>query len=157
MNSVIMGIDPGRDSGSFTVMPLTKDPLPNEIIVFPLKNKTIYEFIDQLKMYRPKKVFLEKVFKNAKLIEHRAEVSGVLATLKITHESVEWSQWKKALNVPIGKVITSKGAEKRTANRKRRDELDVATRLFPVDEVEGLTQTTAASLLIAEYGRRLMV
>lgn len=175
MNKVIIGIDPGRKSGAVTVMPLDKHPCSSEIKVYNFSDwwadkecgttktgkvkylkkridKTSERLIEIFRMYNPYRVFLEEVFRVQNLVEHRAEIVGVLKTLLISYESVNWEQWKTEMNVPFGRLPD--GA-KRTEEQKRRDEYEIASGLYPL--IDELNKKNSASLLIAEYGRRKLV
>jgi len=141
----IMGIDPGV-KGSFCVMPLHEPSLDN-IVITEFKNLADREIIEAIKEIMPDVVYLESVFRVDKLVAHRGFLKGVCTTLNLTVHDVRPQEWKKKLKIPMVKGLTNA--------QKRKDELNCVHNLYPF--LDDANRDNAASICIAEYGRRAML
>lgn len=141
----IMGIDPGV-KGAFCVLPL-RDPGIDNIIIAEFKTLTDKEIIEAIKEIMPDVVYLESVFRVDKLVAHRGFLKGVCTTFGIPVHDVRPQEWKKRLNIPQNKGLTTA--------QKRRDELNCVNNLYPF--LDDANRDNAASVCIAEYGRRCLL
>jgi hypothetical protein len=141
----IMGIDPGV-KGAFCVIPL-RNPEINNVIITEFVNLTDREIIEAIKEIMPDVVYLESVFRVDKLVAHRGFIKGVCSTFNITVHDVRPQDWKKKLNIPMLKGLTTA--------QKRKDELNCVHNLYPF--LEDANRDNAASVCIAEYGRQCLL
>lgn len=139
---IIMGIDPGV-KGAFCAMPQSNPEIHN-VIITEFKNLTDNEIILAIKEIMPDVVYLESVFRVDKLVAHRGFLRGVCITFNIPVHDVRPQEWKSELKIPQMKCLSNA--------QRRKDELNCVNNLYPF--LEDANRDNAASVCIAEYGRR---
>lgn len=139
---IIMGIDPGV-KGAFCAMP-QHNPEIHNVVITEFKNLTDNEIILAIKEIMPDVVYLESVFRVDKLVSHRGFLRGICITLNIPVHDVRPQEWKSELKIPQMKSLSNA--------QRRKDELNCVNNLYPF--LEDANRDNAASVCIAEYGRR---
>jgi len=146
----VVGIDPGR-KGAIAFISICGE----EVHVYDMPTDAA-DFLSIMEPHTPyiRRVFIEKqqpfpqqgLVSTGKLMKHYGELIGVLTALRISFEEISAKKWQRA--------FWSNRREDRRKNKEKG--LARAKALFPSVEI-GRRDGRADALLIAEYGRRILV
>ncbi|WP_456437211.1 hypothetical protein [Desulfurobacterium sp.] len=149
---LIAGIDPGK-KGGIAFVSIGADSLSVE--VFPMEDTLT--LADLFRKHRSEiyRCFVEKqhpypkqgAVSSGKLMKHYGEIIGILTALQIPFEEIPPQRWQS--------YIHGSKHKKKPRKEKKKASIMKARQLFPGIEIKG--DGEAEALLIAEYGRRLMI